>query len=48
MEFEGSATIFAKIGKAFYLNLIGLIEAFYNKGTIYFVYNYSGFSFNLL
>jgi serine/threonine protein kinase len=47
MGFEGSATAFAKMGRAFHSNLIGLVEAFYDEGTIYFVYNYSGFSFSL-
>jgi hypothetical protein len=47
LGFEGNTAVFTRLGKASYTNIVRLLEGFYNKSIIYFVYNYSRFAFDL-
>lgn len=47
LDFEGNASTFSRLGTASHINIVGLLEAFYDESVLYFVYNYSGFAFDL-
>jgi serine/threonine protein kinase len=47
LGFEGNAAALSRLGTASHTNIVGLLEAFYDESILYFVYNYSGFAFDL-